>query len=212
MNKCYDERYVTYFMNTFGETLDFAINECNIKIDAFFSYMFKSQIDKEIENGHPLYLIGVSGIELAMIIFEKNGISVECSKMYSRFCYTKEYWIGQVIAYYQWYTSKTFSQVVSQITYQELDNLYYSLHNESFEKIIETINQIIKEKNLPTNLQVFRTFYGYSQNELAKKTNVSLRMIQQYEQRAKDINKASGLTLLRLSKILGCKIEDLLEL
>ena len=89
-----------------------------------------------------------------------------------------------------------------------INNMYGIMENS----ININVTQIIKEKNLPTNLQVFRTFYGYSQNELAKKTNVSLRMIQQYEQRAKDINKASALTLLRLSKILGCKIEDLLEL
>jgi DNA-binding Xre family transcriptional regulator len=32
-----------------------------------------------------------------------------------------------------------------------------------------------------------------------------------YEQRNKDINKASAETLYRISKVLGCTIEDLLE-
>ena len=36
-------------------------------------------------------------------------------------------------------------------------------------------------------------------------------MIQQYEQRAKDINKAGGANLLALAQTLGCKVEDLME-
>lgn len=36
-------------------------------------------------------------------------------------------------------------------------------------------------------------------------------MIQQYEQQAKDINKASTSNLFALAKALGCKAEDLLE-
>ena len=46
---------------------------------------------------------------------------------------------------------------------------------------------------------------------LAEKSGVSLRMIQQYEQGAKDINKASGESLVALSRALGCRMEDLLE-
>ena len=35
--------------------------------------------------------------------------------------------------------------------------------------------------------------------------------IQQYEGRAKDINKAAGATLRSLAQVLSCRIEDLLE-
>lgn len=38
-----------------------------------------------------------------------------------------------------------------------------------------------------------------------------MRTLQQYEIRAKNINKAAGATLLALSKVLGCRVEDLLE-
>ena len=53
--------------------------------------------------------------------------------------------------------------------------------------------------------------FGYSQRELAEKVGVNLRTLQQYEIRAKDINKAAGATLLALAKVLGCRMEDLLE-
>ena len=56
-----------------------------------------------------------------------------------------------------------------------------------------------------------RTTYGITQFELAKKADVSLRSIQMYEQRNKDINKASVGTIYSIAKVLGCTIEDLLE-
>lgn len=37
-------------------------------------------------------------------------------------------------------------------------------------------------------------------------------MIQQYEQGAKDINKATGTNLLALARTLGCRMEDLMEM
>ena len=62
-----------------------------------------------------------------------------------------------------------------------------------------------------TSLKRIRTAYGCTQSELAKRSGVSLRSIQMYEQRNKDINKASAETLLRLSRVLGCTMEDLME-
>ena len=79
------------------------------------------------------------------------------------------------------------------------------------EKFVDTVNSIIRRKNPPTRLQTLRKQYGYSQRRLAERSGVSLRMIQQYELRAKDINKAAGGTLLALSKVLGCSMEDLFE-
>lgn len=62
-----------------------------------------------------------------------------------------------------------------------------------------------------TNLKRIRTIYGCSQKKLAEMSGVSLRSIQMYEQRNKDINKAQSESLYRLAKALGCKMEDLLE-
>ena len=73
------------------------------------------------------------------------------------------------------------------------------------------VNSIIEKKTTTTKLQELRKNIGYSQRELAEKSGVNLRTLQQYELKAKDINKAATATLLALSKTLGCKIEDLLE-
>jgi cation diffusion facilitator family transporter len=59
---------------------------------------------------------------------------------------------------------------------------------------------MIRKKNPPTRLQAQRKISGYSQRELAEKVGISVRTLQQYEIRAKDINKAAGMTLLALAK------------
>lgn len=60
-------------------------------------------------------------------------------------------------------------------------------------------------------LKEYRTKAELSQSQLAKESGVNVRMIQQYEQGVKKINKASGETIYRLSQALGCQMEDLLE-
>ena len=69
----------------------------------------------------------------------------------------------------------------------------------------------IKEFFADTNLKRIRMSYGCTQAELAERSGVSLRSIQMYEQRNKDINKASAETVYRISKVLGCTMEDLIE-
>lgn len=61
-------------------------------------------------------------------------------------------------------------------------------------------------------LATIRKEQNLSQSELSIKSGVNYQMIQKYEQGVKDINKASALTLYKISKVLNCKIEDLLEL
>ena len=78
-------------------------------------------------------------------------------------------------------------------------------------KFADIVNERIKEYFPDTNLKQFRAAYGCTQSELAQKSNVSLRSIQMYEQRNKDMNKASADTVYRLSKTLGCTMEDLIE-
>ena len=69
----------------------------------------------------------------------------------------------------------------------------------------------MKESCPETALKRFRTADGCTQAELAARSGVSLRSIQMYEQRNKDINKASADTMYRLAKVLGCTMEDLVE-
>ena len=94
---------------------------------------------------------------------------------------------------------------------KEVRKLYPTLHETSEEKFVDTVNAIIKRKSTSTRLQMQRKKCGYSQRELAERSGVNVRTLQQYEMRAKDINKAAVSTLMSLARALSCKVEDLLE-
>ncbi|CDD35633.1 putative helix-turn-helix protein [Roseburia sp. CAG:309] len=62
-----------------------------------------------------------------------------------------------------------------------------------------------------SGIEIVREIIFETMRKEIQKSNVSLRSIQMYEQRNKDINKASVDTVYRLSKTLGCTMEDLIE-
>lgn len=122
-----------------------------------------------------------------------------------------EYWIGWAVAYYQWYSDRSFSGIIKAIPYDDLQKLYYMLHEADITKFADIAEERIKECFKDTNLKRIRMAYGCKQAELVKQSGVSLRSIRMYEQRRKDINKASVETLYSIAKVLGCTIEDLIE-
>ena len=68
-----------------------------------------------------------------------------------------------------------------------------------------------------TKLDIAQTIYnrrvalGMTQKQLAVKSGVSQRMIEQYEQGRKDLNHASVSTVKQLAGAIGCSIEQLLR-
>lgn len=89
--------------------------------------------------------------------------------------------------------------------------MYYMLLEADITKVVNVIQNRLNICYSDTNLKRFRTIFGCTQAELANKAGVSLRSIQMYEQRNKDINKARVISVYRLAKALGCTVEDLLE-
>lgn len=63
-----------------------------------------------------------------------------------------------------------------------------------------------------SNLKERRNKSGLSQAQLAEKSGVSKRAIQDYEQGYRDINGAKAIYIYKLSKALDCNMEDLIEL
>lgn len=62
-----------------------------------------------------------------------------------------------------------------------------------------------------TNLQKLRNEKGFSQSQLADLSGVNFRMLQYYEQGAKNIDGAKLETLISLAAALDCSISDILE-
>ncbi len=211
MTHAYAEWYLKDAMQNLGEAVDYAVNECHMEADVFWGMFLTGGIADQFGNGVPKYVSGFSGTELARKIIERAGIEREFPDPAITYDASPEYWAGWILAYYQWVTGRSFRDINDHISLQEILALYSPLHEAGEDKFVDTLNLLIERIHPATKLQTLRRAVGYSQKLLAEKSGVSLRMIQQYEQRAKDINKASALHLAALARALGCRIEDLME-
>lgn len=209
--RAYRETHLNNAQSALGDAFDYAVNDCKIDGGDFFKMFCVSRICARMENGEPAVISGMSGIETARaVVFETTQKQLDIMPGV-RFSRSREYWIGWALAYYQWHSDRKYIEILNSVSYSELERMYYTLHEADVSKFADIIDRRIKEHYPETKLKRFRTLYGITQSELADSAGVSLRSIQMYEQRKKDINKAGAQTLYKISKVLGCTIEDLLE-
>ncbi|MCI8850300.1 MAG: helix-turn-helix transcriptional regulator [Erysipelotrichaceae bacterium] len=211
MMYAYDEIYLNDAMRNLGEAFDYSATVLSISMDDFLDMFIISGIAEQFADGVPKFVSGLSGTELVWEVLSRVNRNVDFPSPQTEYNYSPEYWCGWILAFYQWNTKKSFKEIKKYLPMSEIYKLYPTLHEASEEKFIDVANSILERKNLPTKLQTVRKAIGLTQKELSEKSGVTLRMIQQYEQRAKDINKATACNLFALAQVLGCKAEDLLE-
>ena len=207
----YRETYLRKAMINLGDMFDCAVGEFGIGGREFSEMFSISSISKRLEKGEPKLLMGMSGTELAIeVIKETTGLIPEIDDI-RQFSRTSDYWVGWAVCYYQWLRNISYADIFTVTNYDELLSLYKTLHEADISKFAEVMDSIRVERRPETNLKRIRSSYGVSQSELARDSGVSLRSIQMYEQRNKDINKSQSETIWNLASVLGCRMEDLLE-
>ena len=211
MIHAYQEIYLSKAQGVLGDAFDYAVNVCGIPGEDFVKLFTASQVSKRMENGEPAYLAGRSGMETAReVVAETKGVELRI-ELHEHFERSPEYWIGWAVAYYQWFSGRKFGEIFEAVSFEELQEMYHPLHEADITKFVDIVDVRVKECFPDTGLKRIRTIYGCTQAELAEMSGVSLRSIQMYEQRNKNINKASVDTIYRLAKALGCTVEDLIE-
>ncbi len=211
MIHAYQEIYRSKAQSVLGDAFDYAVNTCHVPGRDFVEQFIASSLSKRMENGEPALICGKSGIEIAVeVVLETTGkeLRQEPRECFAR---SKEYWIGWSAAYYQWYSGRKYGEIFRALPFEDLQNMYEPLHEADISKFADIAQARLREYFPETNLKRLRTAYGCTQAELSGRSGVSLRSIQMYEQRNKDINKAGAETVYRLAKVFGCAMEDLLE-
>ena len=214
MTRAYEEMYIDDAMNNLGDMLDYAVNDCGYDAGEFFAQFIVSGVAAAFERGNPKYVAGLSGPELASeVIFRTHGIRPDAPPS-DGIDKSAEYWAGWSLAYYQWYTARRFNDMLKNgLSMDRVLSLYPTLHEADITKFTAVADKIFERNNADSvsNLQRLRKVNGKTQKQLADASGATLRMIQLYEQRGKDINKAQAGTLAGIARALSCEIEDLLE-
>ena len=211
MTYAYQEIYLSKAQSVLGDVFYYAVNICGISGNDFVKLFIVSSVRKRMENGEPSCLAGKSGIEIVREIVEETKgqeLQIEPKEQFGR---SREYWIGWAVAYYQWHSCRKYSEIFKALSFDDLQKMYDTLHEADITKFVDIADLRLKEYFPETNLKRIRTAYGFTQAELSRTSGVSLRSIQMYEQRNKNINKASVDAVYSLARVLGCTMEDLIE-
>lgn len=211
MIHAYSELYLSDAQILLANAFNYALNIIKMNVEVFSKVFASSKQAKNLEIGNPAIISGKSAEELIREIFSfilSNDNLPENVFFQER---TAAYWAGWALAYYQWYTMHSFKDIFTRVPLTEILAMYEIYHEMDLTNFVEDLNKRYNEASLETNLKRIREARDLSQNQLAHLSGVKVRSIQLYEQKVNDIDKAQVQTLYKISRVLGCEIEDLLE-
>lgn len=211
MMHAYDEMYLEKARIALGRMFDFVVYQLGYSIEKFFDLFISSGVSRRFENGDVDLLVGKSGVEIGYEVLDKTFGDVQPIEIEFTANRSEEYWTGWVLAYYQWMYGISFSKINEKISIRDILALYTPYHEMDIRQVVDKLDEMMINEDEDTNLKKRRKAAGLSQSGLAKEVGVSVRTIQQYEQRQKDINKASAERMLAFAKRLYCDVEDLME-
>ena len=194
------------FAKNLAEAFCYAVDGCGITPLAFFEILSSSGFQELGLRGDFSLLFGMSGTELAMLALSEAGIKmppadIEIDRN------SHSYKLGEGAAYYSVAAGVGLKRVFSAIQTLGFD----AVKGMSSDRLSLALDSVIKSAPSMARVQAQRKERGLSQRELAERSGVNLRTLQQYELKSKDINKASAKSVLSMARALGCAPEDILE-
>lgn len=211
MTYAYDENLLDKARLTLASMFDYAVNDCGLMLEDFFNRFIQSGLAESFSIGESSIVAGKSGIELAREVIYGDNYSVKCPEPSYGINRTREFWLGDSLAYYQWYKNISFERIIEGIGIDYIIDLYDPYHEMHIMSFVECLDETRSRLNKYSALKRLRTYANLSQGGLSKASGVPVRTIQQYEQGRKDIKKASFETIVSLSKALHCSLEQLCD-
>ena len=211
MTRAYREYYLEDAMECLGAMLEDAVMLFKVPLERFWPLFLASPVSTRFAAGDPYILAGSSGWELAVRILEDAGVSFPHNRPDGLRPRTPEYWAGWALAQYQWYRGFSFAEIESFAPLASVVALYAPFHEMDIRHFHDELDARYRAAHPETRLREFRKAAGLTRDQLAARAQVSSRLIEQYEQRRRDINAARADTFLSLATALRCPPGALLE-
>lgn len=210
MTHAYDSSYLDDAQHILGGMLDYATNTCGQNLTEFYNRFLSSGIAESFARASPKYM-GLSGIELALLVAERTGEPLPLKDTFVDVG-SPEFWTGWALAYISWYLNIDF-QTLQQRDFSValLWTRFSPLHEADLSKTVEWAQERMQEYVSRDNpLKRQRKRAALTQEELARLSGQSLRAIRAWEQGQRPLSSAAAGSVRCLCKALGCRMEDLL--
>lgn len=198
--RAYDESYLADAKDHLGDMFDYAVNTLGMDIRDIFERFAYSGTGEMFEYGHPLFLAGMCGSDLARRVLENTGRPGPYPD-YEFTDYSQEYWAGWVLAHFQWYSGISFKDIDRYgLPIEEVVRMYYPLHEADISKFLDIASKRVQVPE--PNLKEIRKAADMTQARLAELSGVPLRLIRAYEQGTVPLSHAEAGTVVRLERVL----------
>lgn len=208
----YYDGYLDEAQDTLGNMMEYGVNTCGIDAEYFFTMFLNSGLAEQFEKGNPRVIAGMSGGEAAKEVILKSTGKVPKQEEEYYLDKSPEYWAGWILAYYQWKTGRSFRRISEYLSINDILCMYPTHHEADVTKFLDTAEKIYKRKHIKTYLCSKRESANYSIAQLAIDTGVSEETIKRLEFDSTAIWNTDVRVVFRLSKVLGCSMEELLEI
>ena len=161
MIHAYDDLYLLDAKRKLSIVVDYLAYCCecsNLDIQKILS---KSTFLKLFCEGNPLYISGMSGIELAKLVASEF---IDISNIHDyepTFEKTPEYWAGWVLADYCWYSFCDLERVLYAVSFDEILSMYAVYHEVGKNRFYEAMDIKVKNGTLKANMKVIEQIRDY---------------------------------------------------
>lgn len=210
MIRAYDQNYLERARDSFGIMLELAVSECKLDLREYYNCFLESDCSVRFAKGDVSIIAGCSGVDLIQSVLKNKDV---CKGVEQHFLkHGREYWVGYSLAHYQWYCGIYFQVLDKEVPIETIAEWYPFYREQNISKFVIKMNEVRQASRCMTYLKMFRQNMNMTQKELADKTEIPIKTIQQYEQGQKSINKAKAEYVIRLARVLCCEPEQLLEM
>lgn len=214
MIPAYDETYLPDAMANLAGAFDYALNDCGLPVGLFMDFFATSEAAALFGRGTPKYVWhvrrGAGGRNHAanrLGAHSRYAASRTARRLNTRI-------LGRMgTRILPMDQGVRFSDILDVLSLDDIVRLHPTLHEADESRFVDVYDERAAHNRTEgdSRLHTIRVRAGLSQSGLARRSGVTLRSIQMYEQRRKDLGKAAVSTVLALARTLGCRIEDLLE-
>ena len=221
----YNVNYLSHVQSNVGAMLDCGVNTLEFGMRDFYNMFLSCEVSDRLNRGDSYTVCTLGGVELAEYIVcqaMNNSKYIHVRKA-SDPAYNQqlsdaiinvnsaEYWTGKVLVSYAREKNLSYDELDRLIPIEKIYELHHDYKDADDLMINIKLDEMMKESSKTSKIKARREMMGISQAELAKRADISVRTLQQYEQKRKNINNAAAISLVNLSNVLHCDVRDLME-
>ncbi len=221
----YNINYLENVQSNIGAMLDVGVNTLEFGMRDFYNMFLSSDMSNRLNRGDCYTICTLGGVELAeyVVCYAMNNSKYIHVRKASDPAYNQqlsdaiinvnspEYWTGKVLVGYAHEKNISYDELDRLIPIEDIYGVYNDFKDADKLMINIRLDDMMKVATKNSKIKVRRELMGLSQAELADRSGVPVRTLQQYEQKRKNINNAKVTYVVNLAIALRCDVRDLME-